>query len=165
MTSTNRHLVASASAKFTGHSLRRWVSLPLAAMLMTLGACSDEVMESATAPVDAPAAAPAGPPEKGLTNATELALLLSDAQGRVLPALPDSPARDSMVAAIDKLAGALVASTVGPVGVALESARKSIDNYAPALEGNTGAQADLDAIRLTMNAIATQLATDTGTGK
>jgi hypothetical protein len=165
MTSTTRSLVSSATVRRSGRSVRRWVALPLAAMMMTLGACSDEVTEDATAPkVEAPAAVPTAP-EKALTNADDLALLLSDAQSRVLPALPESPARDSMVTAIDKLAGALISATTGPVAVALEAASKSIDRYAPALEGNTGAQADLDAIRLTMNAIATQLATDTGTGK
>ena len=165
MTSTDRSLISSASVRRSVGSLRRWVALPLAAMMITLGACSDEVTENATAPkADVPELAPTAP-EKALTNASDLALLLSDAQSRVLPALPESAARDSMVTAIDKLAGALVASTTGPVAVALEAASKSIDRYAPALEGNIGAQADLDAIRLTMNAIATQLATDTGTGK
>ena len=165
MTSTNRSLMSSASVGRSGRSLRRWVALPLAAMLMTLGACSDEVVENATAPeAEAPAAAPATP-EKSLSNADELALLLSDAQGRLVPSLPEGENRDAMVTAIDKLAGALVSSTTGPISVALEAASKSIDHYAPALEGNSGAQADLDAIRLTMNAIATQLATDTGSGK
>ncbi len=165
MTSLTQARPDSSPANAIARIIKRWACLPFAVMMLMLGACSDEVVESATSPDEAPVLAPAGPPEKALTNASDFAALLSDAQARVLPAMPDSPQRDSMVTAIDKLAGVLLSSTVGPVAVALEAASKSIDHYAPALEGNEGAQADLDAIRLTMNAIATQLASDKGTGQ
>ena len=52
------------------------------------------------------------------------------------------------------------------MGVAVTKAMKAADDYEPALADDIGAQADLDGIRLTLGAIALQVATDTaGTGR
>ena len=137
--------------------------MPLIAAVFVIG-CSDTVEVSTESP--GKPATPAQPQvsSKLLTGAEEFRMLLLDAQQRVLPGLPDGAHRAEFVASLDVLAAALLKGPITPISAALGKVGKSMDDYVPALEGDSGAQADFDAIRLTIDAIARQVATDLGTG-
>jgi len=131
---------------------RSWFAVPFA-LLLAVSACRD----GATGPV-----APA--PVVMLTNAADFAQMIADGQSRIIPSLPDKPRRLEMVAAFEGLSAALNNGAAGRVKVALNAASWATDRYAESLEVENGYEADLDALRLSLDVIAAQLMVDMLTG-
>ena len=124
------------------------------ALLLTVSACSSD---GSTVPVTPP-------PVVQLTNSASFAEMISDGQSRIIPSLPDKPKRAELVAAFEALSGALKNGAAGRVKVALDTARSAVDRYAESLEVDSGYEADLDALRLSLDVIAAQLMVDLLTG-
>jgi hypothetical protein len=125
------------------------------AAILVLGACRDGKNPTGPSAVQ---------PVVTVTNAPGLADMLADAEERIVPNMPAAPARETMADAFRALSGALAKGPASLVSVALTNANSAIDSYGSVLKGNDGALADLDALRLAMNAIDTQLIADSRTG-
>ena len=122
-------------------------------LLLAVSACSD----GTTAPV-------APPPVVMLTKAANFAEMIADGQGRIIPSLPDKPRRVELAAAFEGLTAALNNGAAGRVKIALNSASSAMDRYAESLEVESGYEADLDALWLSLDVIAAQLMVDMLTG-
>lgn len=129
----------------------RWRLWPLAlsASLFT-AACGDN---NPTEP-----GKPVVQPEQMLPDGGTLSGLIVESLERVLPTLPEGGAREEVIAALGQLSVVLQTKSVSYVKVALASADASITRYESMLVDEPSSLAELGGVRLTLDAIAADLA-------
>lgn len=131
----------------------QWLSVSL----LVLGAQAACSTEDATEPSQ-------NPPIIAITNATGLADMFADEQARVVPGLPASARRAELLTALDALTAAVRSANATRAQGSVVGARAAVENYAPAVGGDAGLEADLDALRFAVDAIDAQVIVDLLTG-
>lgn len=132
---------------------RHYIPLSLASMLL-LGACSDGITE-----------APSIPPTMIVTNAIDLVDIVSDVQVRIIPNLPEGALRNQLAAALTALSRALDQGLAPPVRAAISAANSAVDRIAPSIVDDADARAELDVVRLELDALDSQLVITTRNAK
>ena len=138
------------AATGSSHVCLRWATIPLAALMISACADANRLTGLETAQ---------GVP---LSNVVDLSELILDSQERIVPYMLAGVQRDEMAASLSKLSRAISTGYTVPVQSALSSARAAVDRFAAVLKDDTGALADLDAIRISLGVIAAQVTLDTG---
>ena len=134
-------------------AFRRSIPLSLASMLL-VGACSSGITE-----------APSIPPEMVVTNAIDLVDIVSDVQVRIIPNLPVGAPRNQLTAALTTLSRALDKGFATPVRAAISVANAAVDRIAPSIVEDADARAELDVVRLELDALDLQLVIATRSAK
>ena len=116
------------------------------ATLLALAACNDSATEPSNAPPDAIVA-----------NVIDAVDIVSDVQSRILPNLPASASRTELSAALGTLFRALEKGLVAPVRVAIASVYVAVDRVAFSIVNDADARAELDVVRLQLDALEAQM--------
>jgi len=95
-------------------------------------------------------------------NAAILVDVLTDGSERIVPGLPAGPERDDLAATIRLLTNAVQAGLVVQVRSTLDGVNASIARFTSFMQGDAGADAELDALRLAMDLVALELTAATG---
>ena len=108
-----------------------------------------------------PSAAPEGSdlPSPVLQNAMTLALVVADASSRIVPSLDRGIERDMLAGALASLYTALENGAVVQVRLALVPTQTALANYAATVVGDGPAEAEVDAIKLAVDAVAADAGT------
>lgn len=139
-------------ARGIGSRLLRLVGPAAVAALLAVSACSSDQTGPSNPGSNPPPATPR------LQDPVSLVEMVGDATERVLPSLPESSERDALAVSLQQLSNAVAAGAVTPVQSALVKARSSIAQYAVQVSDDEVAEAELDAIRLSLDAIEEALA-------
>lgn len=133
--------------------VRRYVPLSLASMFL-LGGCSGGLTE-----------APSISPNAVVTNAIDLLEIVSDVQVRVIPNLPESALRNELISAMTALSRALDKGLATSVRASISAAKTAADRIAPSILDDADARAELDVVRLELDALDSQLQIVTRSGQ
>ena len=126
-------------------------AVPIAALVLLAG-CGDN--DSMTGPDLGPSVQ--------LTNAIELGEMLDDSQKRIIPFLKEGTRRDALAASLENLSWAIARGNVVPLRDALVIASDAIDRFSEVIGDDGGALAEIDAMRISLDVISTQVLAEVG---